>query len=56
MTKIHNIALTATEIDELINLLAEEAMRMDDDGREGAFDATPLKAIYRKLLNAKKGG
>jgi hypothetical protein len=40
----------------LYHLLAEEAQRMDDDGREGSFDASPLRPIYNKIRDALKGG
>ena len=47
------LELTAKEAEALKNLLVEEASRMDDDGNEGAFDASILKTIYRKLRAAK---
>ena len=56
MTAMKTLKLTNDELGELINLLAEEAQRMDDDGREGAFDASPLRPIYRKLLAARREG
>jgi hypothetical protein len=41
--------LTASELDRLIQVVVEEADRMDDDGRDGAFEASPLRPIYEKL-------
>lgn len=46
------IDLNRAELGELIDLLDEEAERMDDDGREGAFDSSPLRPIYDKLKAA----
>jgi hypothetical protein len=43
------IKLTAKELEALKWLLVEEGQRMDDDGNEGAFDRSPLKAIYDKV-------
>jgi hypothetical protein len=44
-----SLALSDSEISALLDLFNEEAMRMDDDGREGAFDASPLRPIERRL-------
>lgn len=44
------LTLTEKELDALKWLLVEEGQRMDDDGREGSFDRSPLKAIYLKTL------
>ena len=44
--------LSHTELAELINLLVETAMEMNDDGRDGAFAASPLKPIYEKAKAA----
>ena len=41
--------LTASELDRLIQVVVEEADRMDDDGRDGTFEASPLRPIYEKL-------
>jgi hypothetical protein len=46
------MTLTKEEIEVLLCLLVEEAQRMDDDGRDGAFDASELKPIYDKLRAA----
>ena len=45
-----NLPLTSDELNALYDLLGEEAIRMDDDGREGAFDASKLASIYTKVL------
>ena len=37
------------ELETLKSLLVEEAMRMDDDGRDGSFDRSPLRPIYDKI-------
>lgn len=42
------------ELGLLFDLLVDEAQRMDDDGREGAFDASSLKPIYDKILKELK--
>ena len=47
------LKLTEKELDALKWLLVEQAQRMDDDGRDGAFAASPLKTIYDKLRAAK---
>lgn len=44
-----SISLTAAEVEALKWLLVEQAQRMDDDGNDGAFDRSPLKAIYTKV-------
>jgi len=49
------------ELEQIRALLVEKAMEMDDDGREGAFDASPLAALYKKVnalcaIAATKGG
>lgn len=41
--------LTKAELAQLIETLGEVAMEMNDDGRDGAFAASPLKPIYDKL-------
>jgi hypothetical protein len=43
------MTFTKAELEVLKELLVEESMRMDDDGRDGAFDASPLKPIYDKI-------
>tara|TARA_R110000868_G_scaffold92457_6_gene256634 strand:- start:4106 stop:4255 length:150 start_codon:yes stop_codon:yes gene_type:complete len=43
------MTFTKQEIELLKDLIVEEAQRMDDDGNDGAFDASPLKPIYEKL-------
>ena len=37
----------------LFDLLVQEAQRMDDDGNEGAFDRSPLRRVYQKLLEKR---
>lgn len=49
-----NLSLTAQELDALKWLLVEASQRMDDDGRDGAFDKSPLAAIYRKVKQAER--
>jgi hypothetical protein len=49
------VELSAAELSALIDTLVERAQEMDDDGREGAFDASPLKPIYVKLVQARRG-
>lgn len=49
------LVLSERQIEVLLNLLLDEAQRMDDDGNEGAFKASPLFQIYHVLKNAKKG-
>lgn len=49
------MTFTKAELEALKDLLAEEAMRMDDDGRDGAFDASPLKPIYDKIRAELRG-
>jgi hypothetical protein len=46
------LTLTAVELAALRDLLVETAIAMDDDGNKGAFDRTPLKPLYRKVLAA----
>jgi hypothetical protein len=47
----HVLALTADELQSLKELLLEEAQkRVNNDGREGSFDRSPLRSIYNKLL------
>lgn len=48
------VEFTAAEINELINLLVDTSMQMDDDGRDGAFDASPLHRIYQRLLASRQ--
>jgi hypothetical protein len=48
------LSLTATELEALKWLLVEESQRMDDDGNEGAFDRSPLQAIYSKVKAAER--
>ena len=43
------LRLTPQEAAALHECLAEEAMRLDDDGNEGTFAASPLASILRKL-------
>lgn len=49
------VDFTNTELAELLSALAEVGMEMNDDGREGAWEASPLKRIYDKLRHAKRG-
>jgi predicted hotdog family 3-hydroxylacyl-ACP dehydratase len=49
----HTLTLTTNELTALKDLLIEEKMRMDDDGREGAFDASILRRIYNKARAVK---
>lgn len=44
-----NLQLTGAELEALHGLLCEEGQRMDDDGREGAFDKSIFKPIYKKV-------
>jgi hypothetical protein len=44
-----NLPLSDAEIGHLLDLLHEEGIRMDDEGNEGAFRASPLSAIERRL-------
>ena len=46
------IELSAAEAEALAAALHDLAIDMDDDGREGAFEASPLAAILRKLRAA----
>ena len=46
------LTLTPDEVDRLKLLFVEERARMDDDGRTGAFAASPLRSIYDKLVEA----
>jgi hypothetical protein len=46
------LTLTPEQAEALFDCLCEFAMQMDDDGREGAFDASPLKPIYTALNRA----
>ena len=55
MAREITLTLTASEADALLWELAEDAMRLDDDGNEGAFAATPLAVILRKLRAAMVG-
>ncbi len=48
------LTLTVVEAEALRTLLDEEQMRMDDDGCEGAFDATGLKTIAQRLRAAMR--
>lgn len=48
------ISLSAVEIDALLDLLDEEAIRMDDDGNEGAFDRSPLRSVYDLVKLAER--
>lgn len=48
------LALAAPELEALYDVLNEERMRMDDDGNEGAFAASPLQAIQRKIIAARR--
>ncbi len=50
--------LSEEEFVAIYDLISEEAMRMDDDGREGNFDAhKPLASAYRKIMAAlRKSG
>jgi hypothetical protein len=43
-----DLSLTPSEVESLCDLLLETAQTMDDDGREGAFDASPLRGIWDK--------
>jgi len=47
------LKLTAAELDALYWLLVDTAHQVDDDGNEGAFDASPLKPIYDKVRFAR---
>jgi hypothetical protein len=52
------LTLTPEQAEALFNCLCEFAMQIDDDGREGEFDRSPLKSIYTALLplvKAKRG-
>ena len=53
------VTFTHTELEDLKQLLVEKAHEMDDDGNEGAFDASCLKPLYDKVRGAifgKVGG
>jgi hypothetical protein len=39
------LALTRQQLQSLKWLLVEESQRLDDDGRDGAFAASPLNAV-----------
>jgi len=49
----YKLELTRAELDALLTQLDETAMEMDDDGREGAFDASPLRPIWEKALKLR---
>lgn len=49
MPEMSNLKLTPKELQALYNLLLEEAQRMDDDGREGSFERSPLSSIWKKI-------
>lgn len=51
---MHKLELTEIELETLRNLLVETSMRMDDDGNDGAFDASPLGLIYRKIVALRR--
>jgi len=51
-TDFVTLTLTRFELAEIRNLLHEEQIRIDDDGNEGAFDASPLKLILNKVRRA----
>jgi hypothetical protein len=53
ITRQHAIVLTPEELEALYWLLGETAQSMDDDGREGAFDASPLREIYVQVLKLR---
>jgi predicted hotdog family 3-hydroxylacyl-ACP dehydratase len=44
-----SLNLSYPEMDALRNLLIETQQVMDDDGNSGAFDASPLRAVYNRL-------
>ena len=46
------MTLTKQELEILKNLLVEKAQEMDDDGRDGAFDASPLRPLYDRVRKA----
>ena len=48
------VSFTQQEIDDLLELLLEEAERYDDDGREGTFDRSRLRPIYDRLKAAER--
>jgi hypothetical protein len=51
----HHLKLTKDELDALMLLLIETAQDMDDDGREGAFNASLLKPVYDKAKALRRG-
>jgi len=46
---------TKDELEMLKTLLFEEAQRMDDDGNDGAFEASPFAKIYDKVCAELEG-
>lgn len=48
------IDFTADELDALYECLTNVAMDMDDDGRDGAFDASPLRPAFNKIREAAR--
>ena len=47
------IELTKSEIETLVNLLQEQAMQLEDDGREGNPDAKLLWHVARQVKASK---
>jgi hypothetical protein len=48
------LELTKEEMAALKWLLIEKSQEMDDDGRDGSFERSPLFTIYEKVLKATK--
>tara|TARA_R110000868_G_scaffold115819_1_gene309033 strand:+ start:440 stop:601 length:162 start_codon:yes stop_codon:yes gene_type:complete len=48
------ITLTEAQLSALIDCLGDVEIWMDDDGNDGAFEASPLFPIYQKLRAARK--
>lgn len=46
--------LNEQQLQALLNLLVEESQRMDDDGCEGAFDASALSGVYKEAMRAQR--